>query len=122
MKTPQKPKKPPAAPAQDTRGLMNRAMELIGVGLDAIAGEIVSIQNGTGPRSKATPAAQIANLTKKAAEIAGEARKIDAAEHKRAAALTRPMVLRWMRGLEPDQRAAIRRELDAMDDEESVLT
>lgn len=122
MKTPQKPKNRTATAPQGTRDLMNRAISLMAVGLDAIAGEIDSIQDGNGPRSKATPAAQIANLTKKAAEIAGEARKIDAAESKRVAALTRPMVLRWLRGLEPDQRAAIRRELEAMDGEESVLS
>jgi hypothetical protein len=115
-----KPKQ--SEPAATMRTTLAKAHAIMDAGIDALAKEVDKLISGKAADSKHDPASRIAYLTKKVAEIADSARKIDAADVKRAAALTRPMVLRWMRGLEPDQRAAIRRELDAMDDEESVLT
>lgn len=77
---------------------------------------IADLQDAVADAKRKDPA-----LVKQLVSLVTELRKVDAARRKRLEALTLPMVIAFLRNLEPEERARVGRELQQMDARGGVL-
>lgn len=95
------------------------AADVFSLSLRAIRDEILRILSGSKPkgggRAGGDATTRIANLSARAAVLAGELRKAEKAEFGAARELTHAMVLTWARQLSRDARARLLRDVGAID-------
>lgn len=115
-KTTKKSGKPARSDAKSAESQLADVRATIALGLDGIREEIEGLVDETiKPQPPHDRASRIAWLTKQAAQIGGELRKMDKAELKAVEDLSPALVLAYMRTLEQGDRARLVREIQALD-------
>lgn len=118
--------------AEEGNRMLSRAEGVVGQGLDtlerlmgpAAQAALAASREASGEYAEksAKAASHVAWLTKQAAQIAGELRKVEAHNNTQLKKLTLATVLEWYRQLDDDSKGDFERRIEAIRSGASILT
>jgi len=115
-KTPKKGAEQASDASIEAEELLDQLRASLLEGARALHGRILAIAKKLqGAKYNQKDASHLAWLTKQAAQVMGEVRKLDEAERKRLQQLTPALVLAWLRQLDASERARILREAEGQE-------